>query len=125
VRIDLDAGTFAKDREALRSAARAVAAATGLGDPGWGPGNADIDGLVGRWIWAGGEDHGLLATFPAGAPLPTGWTAVGQVEELAAAGLGPAPARAGAAELAGELESRVTIGGKTPDTASGWDHFHP
>jgi thiamine-monophosphate kinase len=108
VRIDLDAAAFAEDRNALRSAARAVAAATGLGDPGWGPGRADIDGIVGRWVWAGGEDHGLLATFPAGTRLPAGWTAVGQVHEQGEAGRG---------------EPGVTIGGQAPAAVSGWDHF--
>jgi thiamine-monophosphate kinase len=105
VRLDLDTGAFAKDRDVLRSAARAVAAATGLGDPGWGPGNADIDGLVGRWVWAGGEDHGLLATFPAGTRLPEDWTAVGQVHEV------------------GEAGPVVTIGGQVQDVGPGWDHF--
>jgi thiamine-monophosphate kinase len=106
----------------MRSAARAVAAATGLGDPGWGPGNADIDGLTGTWVWAGGEDHGLLATFPAGTSLPVGWAAVGRVLELAE----PDLAERGEAEPGteqGAPEPPVTIGGRTPDTASGWDHF--
>ncbi len=31
------------------------------------------------WVLTGGEDHALLATFPAGAPLPDGWTAIGSV----------------------------------------------
>jgi thiamine-monophosphate kinase len=113
VRIDLDTGAFAKDREALRSAARAVAAANGLGDPGWGPGNADIDTVVDDWIWAGGEDHGLLATFPAGTVLPAGWTAVGEVQVAGEPGpTGP-----------GQGEPAVTIGGKAPDVGGGWDHF--
>ncbi|PUB24411.1 thiamine-phosphate kinase [Promicromonospora sp. AC04] len=108
VRIDLDTGTFAADREALRSAARAVAAATGLGDPGWGPGNSDIDGVVDRWVWAGGEDHGLLATFPAATELPEGWAAVGRVLDAEHAGPGVPP---------------VTIGGQEPAVGPGWDHF--
>ena len=122
VRIDFDPGAFAADREAMRSAARAVAAATGLGDPGWGPGNADIDGLTGAWVWAGGEDHGLLATFPAGTSLPAGWAAVGRVLEL----VEPDVAERGEAEPGteqGAPEPPVTIAGRTPDTASGWDHF--
>jgi thiamine-monophosphate kinase len=106
VRIDLDAGAFAVDRGARHSAARAVAAATGLGDPGWGPGTSDINGLIDRWVWAGGEDHGLLATFPAGTRLPGGWAAVGLV--LSAEDAGPAA---------------VTIGGQAPDVGPGWDHF--
>src|SRR3954469_25614204 len=31
------------------------------------------------WVLTGGEDHALLATFPAGAALPDGWTAIGTV----------------------------------------------
>ncbi|GAB2923128.1 thiamine-phosphate kinase [Rhodococcus aerolatus] len=44
---------------------RDVAAALG-GDP-W------------TWVLTGGEDHGMLATFPAGAALPSGFRAVGTV----------------------------------------------
>ncbi|MCP2264334.1 thiamine-phosphate kinase [Promicromonospora thailandica] len=107
VRIDLDPAAFAADRDTLRSAARAVAAAAGLGDPGWGPGRADIDGLTDTWVWSGGEDHGLLATFPAGTALPAGWSAVGRVLEAGES----APA------------ARVTIGGAAPAVTPGWDHF--
>jgi thiamine-monophosphate kinase len=31
------------------------------------------------WVLTGGEDHALLATFPAGADLPDGWTVIGSV----------------------------------------------
>jgi thiamine-monophosphate kinase len=31
------------------------------------------------WVLTGGEDHALLATFPADAELPDGWTAIGTV----------------------------------------------
>jgi thiamine-monophosphate kinase len=31
------------------------------------------------WVLTGGEDHALVATFPAGVALPQGWTAVGRV----------------------------------------------
>jgi thiamine-monophosphate kinase len=33
------------------------------------------------WVLTGGEDHALLATFPADVSLPEGWSAVGAVEE--------------------------------------------
>jgi thiamine-monophosphate kinase len=33
------------------------------------------------WVLTGGEDHALLATFPPGAALPEGFTAVGEVRE--------------------------------------------
>jgi thiamine-monophosphate kinase len=34
-----------------------------------------------RFILAGGDDHALLATFPAGSPLPEGWAEIGAVAE--------------------------------------------
>jgi thiamine-monophosphate kinase len=39
------------------------------------------------WVLTGGEDHALLASFPADAVLPEGWSVVGSVSE------GPAQAR--------------------------------
>lgn len=57
------------------------------------------------WVLGGGEDHGLLATFPAGARLPAGFTAIGSIQ------------------AAGEPErSGVRIAGRPADTV-GWDHF--
>ncbi|MCA4132081.1 thiamine-phosphate kinase [Arthrobacter sp. M4] len=57
------------------------------------------------WVLGGGEDHGLLATFPAGIPLPQGFTAIGSIH---AAGVGES--------------SGVRIAGRPADTV-GWDHF--
>ena len=57
------------------------------------------------WVLGGGEDHGLLATFPAGVQLPPGFTAIGSVEA-------PAPTES----------TGVTIAGRPAD-AVGWDHF--
>src|SRR3954451_3489417 len=34
-----------------------------------------------RFILAGGDDHALVATFPAGTPLPEGWAEIGAVSE--------------------------------------------
>ncbi len=51
-------------------------------------------------VLAGGEEHSLLATFPAGAALPDGFRALGRV--VAGAG--------------------VTLDG-IPQGARGWDHF--
>ncbi len=60
------------------------------------------------WVLGGGEDHGLLSTFPADVPLPRGFTAIGSV--LPGHGLAP-----------------VTIAGNAAKTAesntAGWDHF--
>jgi thiamine-monophosphate kinase len=34
-----------------------------------------------RFVLGGGDDHPLVATFPAGVPLPDGWTRIGEVTE--------------------------------------------
>ncbi|GAA2136866.1 thiamine-phosphate kinase [Arthrobacter humicola] len=57
------------------------------------------------WVLGGGEDHGLLATFPAGVQLPAGFTAIGSVET-------PAPTESTGVKIAGR-----------PADAVGWDHF--
>jgi thiamine-monophosphate kinase len=40
------------------------------------------------WVLTGGEDHALLATFPAGATLPEGWAAIGSVRAAGDGGPG-------------------------------------
>ncbi|WP_411373562.1 thiamine-phosphate kinase [Arthrobacter sp. MPF02] len=57
------------------------------------------------WVLDGGEDHGLLATFPSGVQLPPGFTAIGSVQAL---GIDEGPG--------------VMIAGRSADTG-GWDHF--
>lgn len=59
----------------------------------------DVDALA--WALTGGEDHSLMATFPAGAFLPDGWTQVGVV----------------VSDYQG-----VRVDGAIPETL-GWDHF--
>ncbi|QTE31551.1 thiamine-phosphate kinase [Pengzhenrongella sicca] len=67
---------------------------------------AALDASAADWVLTGGEDHGLLATFPAGAAVPDPFRAVGRV--LAAGPTGPG----------------VLVGGLAPTTTSpGWDHF--
>ncbi len=66
----------------------AVAAALGGVDP------------VG-FVLSGGDDHALLATFPAGAELPEGWAVIGSVAE-------------------GE---GVTVDGAAHTGDTGWTHF--
>lgn len=62
-----------------------------------------IDPLT--WVLTGGEDHGMLATFPSDATLPPGFQVIGSVQ-----------ATQGAA--------RVTIDGHEPAAVGpGWDHF--
>lgn len=62
-----------------------------------------------NWVLTGGEDHGLLSTFPAGAMLPEGFIAIGSVVSK---------------ETAREA---VTVDGQNfkgaVDGALGWDHF--
>jgi thiamine-monophosphate kinase len=57
------------------------------------------------WVLGGGEDHGLLAAFPADVQLPPGFTAIGSVEA-------PAPMQSTGVKIAGR-----------PADAVGWDHF--
>ncbi|MEO3808573.1 thiamine-phosphate kinase [Sphaerisporangium sp. B11E5] len=53
-----------------------------------------------RWVLTGGDDHALVAAFPAGTDLPPGWLIVGRVVE-------------------GEgVQVRGHAGGE-----GGWDHF--
>lgn len=62
------------------------------------------------WVLAGGEDHGMLATFPPGTPLPTGFRAIGRVARRDATAAGPV--------------ALVTVRGATPQVeGAGWDHF--
>ena len=62
-----------------------------------------------NWVLTGGEDHGLLSTFPAEVTLPEGFVRVGSVVSLDAAG------------------SAVTMDGQNfisaVDGVLGWDHF--
>jgi thiamine-monophosphate kinase len=53
------------------------------------------------WVLGGGEDHALVATFPANAALPAGWSVVGEV--IAGAG--------------------ILVDGALWDGPVGWDHF--
>lgn len=72
-----------------------------------GPLRMALGGPAGlREVLAGGEEHALLAAFPADADLPTApapWTVIGTV-------------------LAPVQGPRVTVGGQVPEVL-GWDHF--
>lgn len=68
-----------------------------------------IDPLT--WVLTGGEDHGMLATFPPGAELPAGFRVIGSVLESGV--MGPGTTRPG-----------VTVAGRKPPVGGpGWDHF--
>jgi thiamine-monophosphate kinase len=57
------------------------------------------------WVLNGGEDHGLLATFPVHVQLPPGFTAIGSVQALRS------------------NESPSVKIADRPADAGGWDHF--
>jgi thiamine-monophosphate kinase len=56
-----------------------------------------------HWALTGGEDHALLATFPAEGGLPAGWRPIGAVRD----GRG------------------VTVDGLRYEGPPGWEHFDP
>ncbi len=85
--IDLDPAQLARAAAVLRPAAELL--------------GVDAAG----WVLGGGEDHGLLATFPSGFQLPPGFTAIGSIQAL---GIDESPG--------------VKIAGRSADTG-GWDHF--
>lgn len=75
------------------------------------PDVAAIASLLGAdaavWVLTGGEDHGMLATFPATTPLPAGFRAIGRVT---------APA-------VGVPGGTVTVAGRPYTGPGGWTHF--
>ncbi|WP_081829812.1 thiamine-phosphate kinase [Paraoerskovia marina] len=100
VAIDLRYGAFDADVAALQPAARDLTLIAQTDADAAGVASR-TDALVRDWILAGGEDHGLLATFPEGA-VPAPFVEVGRV-------------------TAGE---GVTVDGLPPGgSATGWDHY--
>jgi thiamine-monophosphate kinase len=69
---------------------------------------SDIGQAVGvdplHWVLTGGEDHALVATFPADAKLPARWRKIGEV-------------------LAPTAQPQVTVDGAPWKKSGGWDHF--
>jgi thiamine-monophosphate kinase len=64
-------------------------------------GGSSAPSIALEWVLTGGEDHSLVATFPASAVLPPGWRVIGHV-------------RAGAG---------VTVDGAPHAGPGGWQHF--
>lgn len=84
--IDIDSTSFE-----LEDPLKAVGAALGV-DPM-------------EFVLGGGDDHSLVATFPAGTPLPTGFRAIGAVT------------------AAGDDGPGVTVDGAPYEGTPGWIHF--
>ncbi|WP_372594531.1 thiamine-phosphate kinase [Actinotalea sp.] len=63
-----------------------------------------LGGDARAWVLTGGEDHGLLATFPPGTDLPAPFRAVGRVVRVVEG-------------------TPVLVAGSPPHGALGWDHF--
>ena len=64
--------------------------------------------IVRTWILSGGEDHGLVATFPAGTELPGGFRQIGVVETV----------------VATNDSSFISIDGSEVSTVGGWESFN-
>jgi thiamine-monophosphate kinase len=85
--------------ESLQAAALMISDRTGsLSRPASPPTPADV---AQEWVLTGGEDHSLVATFPAGTRLPPRWAVIGAV----AGGNG------------------VLVDGQPWARSPGWDHF--
>ena len=65
-----------------------------------------------QFILGGGDDHAIVATFPADIALPDGFTPIGAV----------AASEGGSGE-AGVEPGAVTVDGAAYDGATGWKHF--
>jgi len=64
----------------------------------------DAAAVGSRMALTGGEDHALLATFPADAPLPSGFRAIGRV-------------------LQADPEPALHVDGRPFDARGGWDPY--
>ena len=97
--VDLELDALGADRDRLLTAASA------LGGSGGDVPQEDAGDRADGWVLSGGEDHALLAAFPADADLPAGFRAIGTVRTTDGDGAG--------ARVDGALAHRAT----------GWDHF--
>ncbi|MFD4991653.1 thiamine-phosphate kinase [Cellulosimicrobium cellulans] len=104
--VDLELAALGADRDRLRAASAALDGASGDG-AGATDGDARTDARerTEGWVLSGGEDHALLATFPADAGLPDAFRAIGTVRTVDGVGAG------------------VRVDGRVAHRATGWDHF--
>src|SRR6476646_5440251 len=77
VQIRLVSDGLRPERELL-AAARKISERTGSPSRP-APTTAPADALAQEWVLTGGEDHSLVATFPAGTRLPPRWRVLGEV----------------------------------------------
>jgi thiamine-monophosphate kinase len=97
VRLEIDSSALATGGP-LTEAAAILTETT----PSGGTDRADSPpSLALSWVLTGGEDHSLVATFPASAALPSRWRVIGEV-------------RSG---------NGVTVDGQPHPGAGGWQHF--
>jgi thiamine-monophosphate kinase len=104
VQIRLASDGLRPERELL-AAARKISERTGSPSRP-APTPTPADALAQEWVLTGGEDHSLVATFPAGTRLPPRWRVIGEVGPSQGPGQG------------------VVVDDDQPRTgALGWDHF--
>lgn len=74
---------------------------------------AEVASALGKdpmaWLLTGGDDHPLVATFPAGTDLPAPWQPIGRVVG------GPA--------VPADEAPPVTVDGQAYEGEAGWEHF--
>jgi len=97
--VDLELAALGADRDPLLTAASA------LGGSGGDVPREDAGDRADGWVLSGGEDHALLAAFPADADLPDGFRAIGTVRRAWCDDPG------------------VRVDGRVAHRATGWDHF--
>jgi len=106
-----DAGRLARASGVVLDLELGPGAALAADVAGLLPAAATLGGAGGQdqaraWVLSGGEDHGLLATFPA-AGVPEEFRAIGRVLDAAD----------------GRAPGTVTVDGAEPGIGPGWDHF--
>jgi thiamine-monophosphate kinase len=104
--VDLELAALGADLDRLRVAAAALDSASGDSvDATDADAGADVGDRAEGWVLSGGEDHALLAMFPADADLPDAFRAIGTVRTVEGEGAG------------------VRVDGRVAHRATGWDHF--
>ncbi|WP_353708878.1 thiamine-phosphate kinase [Cellulosimicrobium sp. ES-005] len=98
--VDLELAALGADHDRLRAAAVVLDGTSGDGNAA-----TDAGDRAEGWVLSGGEDHALLATFPADADLPDGFRAIGTVRRAWCDDPG------------------VRVDGRVAHRATGWDHF--